>query len=289
MIEFVSTAPKKKSYGRFFLNDLFTEAPGDPDDPATGNVDSDDYEPASNTRVINVLPGERTRRLNFDYVPPTALNNDQVTAEPPIEAPPEPTEPTVSDASPDAGDGMPDPNGPVTDPEPIQDPNAATGDPTAPAPEDVGGVDGPEVDPAGSNLDFNDDGQPGDAAPDAVAGDPNAEHRGPGIEYDSTRRYNLFKDFVKLNLALDSYSERLDGILSDNSEKNKVIMMSQKHIKTIQELTKDYMLIRFDSSTYAQSLLFYELMKTTLQVVFDNLERANKKIADIEKTNKKSS
>lgn len=280
MLRFVDKKPSVGKYGKYFLAN---EAPGDPDDVSTINaIPADEYSPAANTRVINVTPGQRTRRLIFDdpddagQAAPPADTAAPAPATPP--APVDPNAPQVADSGP--GQGMPDPNGPdTTDPGNVGD--AGTVD--TPAPEEGG--NGPITDDGGDNLNFAD--TDGDGTPDAPPpDDPNAQ-KGYGIEVDSIRKYNLFKDLIVLDTTLNGFIEKLENALSDDASQNKAVMDAHKKLRETRDIVHDYMILRFESDTWGQALLFYKTMQMTVNVILNRLEKSRSLIEKDKETNEK--
>lgn len=292
MVIFKPVKKEAPKYGRFFLAH---EAPGDPQPTELENqvatTPSDQYEPAGNTRVINVVPGDRVRRLNFDADDPDAAQANaappeapQAVTDPAVTGdqsigmdvatpnPDSPLEPSVADANATNGAGQADPNGPVAD-------NSVVDPTTDVQPDATGAVDGPDIEDQGTNLNFSDDAEGGgEGAPPSDPNTDGEQSSGHGIDFDSTRRYNLFKDFMALYTTTDGYIDKLENILSDDADRNYAVILATKKLREVKSLTKDYMLLRFESSTYTQNLLFYELMKTITMTTIVSLKKTKDSI-----------
>lgn len=145
-------------------------------------------------------------------------------------------------------------------------------------------ADGPDV---GSAEDFTNgatqDGPPVDANGNVIA-DPNAQaaeaapvRNAPGVELDSTRKYNLYKEYMSLYNSCDNYISKLENILRDDNEENQIIRISTNNLREIKDIISDYMTIRFQLNTYVQSLLFYQKMVVAVQLVFNLLKSINLK------------
>ena len=99
-------------------------------------------------------------------------------------------------------------------------------------------------------------------------GNQNDNQKGPGLEYDSTRKYNLFKEYMSLYNAIDNYISKLEDSISDDPITNQGIKLAVSKLREIKDLTYDYMMIKFEICTYVQSLLFYQNLVVSVQLVF---------------------
>lgn len=137
-------------------------------------------------------------------------------------------------------------------------------------PEDV--PDEPITD---DTTDFT-DGADGTPDPETPEGGDQGSPQGPGLEYDSTRKYHLFKDFISLSNAIDNYIDKLENKLNDDTYNNKIIRDVVKKLKEIKELCVEYMMMKFEISSYIQSLLFFQNLVAMIKVSFNLLERLKK-------------
>ena len=184
-----------------------------------------------------------------------------------------------------AGGGQPvgaEGNEPIPDETGGQPVGADTGEQPVgaePAPEGETG-EGPDVGAEGNEEDFaagSEDTSGEETGTTDTGGEtPPAEKKGPGIEYDSTRKYNLFQNFMSLLNAIDNYIERLEGFMNDDYEMNQVLKTVIDKLREIRELTYDYLMMKFELSTYIQSLLFYQNQVIMVQLTFSLLERGQK-------------
>lgn len=277
----LDTPTKKRDllYGDYFLA---SEADDDPEDGAT------EYTPKANTKVIKLRPSAGNRKDFSQFI-----TDDE------SQAPEEIPDVTPQDASTDpAGQEAPQddaPQDPNTEPVvsgddvsnvPEDDPNSPdvdageeiTGDDTAPADAtdadvDAGGEnpeDGPDVD-GGEEIGVDEPVDAGDAGAEAQP-----EKKGPGIEYDSTRKYNLFKEYAALAASITNYITKLEENMSDNPTQNQSIKIASDRLHEIYDLCTDYMLINFEVSSYTKSILFYQMLKVAIQQVFKLLSKGNK-------------
>jgi hypothetical protein len=147
---------------------------------------------------------------------------------------------------------------------------------TPPAP-DAGG-DAEATPPSGGDTDFNADANMGgdDAnAGDNAGGDQNGDgnNEGPGVDYESMRKYNLFKEYINLMTALDIYVERLKLFVLDDVDQNVVVNTCVDKLLEIKKLCSDYLLMKYELATYIQSLIFYQKLVVSIQLVFGLLEK----------------
>ena len=261
----LKTYPNKNLYGKYFLA---TEAPDDE------VVTEDQPKPRRNVKVISVKPSNRGKDFTQieDPLPQSDDENPTVNPENSTDTSSEPdinneeqvqpdTEPSeVSDTNNDQDDVE---DGPIdtdnTDfTADIDSNNSDTGE------------DAPDVNSDNTDFTNNAEGQP---APDNTTSNtsdnkPNA----PGVELDSTRKYNLYKEYMSLYNACDNYISKLENILKNDFEENQIIRISVNNLREVKDILFDYMTIRFSLNTYVQSLLFYQKMVVAVQLVFNLLK-----------------
>jgi hypothetical protein len=280
MIREIVIKPENR-YGRFFLS---TEAPGDDEPPKK-----------SNTKVIEVRPNNRKR---YDFSSNAADPEDieasaeEVPTEEPTETPQEDNAITDTGedftANADETNPMDDTPADATAPV-VNDPeNPGTGteadvdtgdDFTADAGEDETTLD--TDDTGEGDIDTGDDFT-ADAGTDAPTdgGDAGAtpaadgQKKGPGIEYDSTRKYSLFLNYESLINACNNYVSKLENNIGDNMNVNKVIKTGAEKLREVKELAYDYITMKFEASSYIQSLLFYQNLIIIVQGIFDMLKKS---------------
>ena len=175
--------------------------------------------------------------------------------------------------------------------EPTQEPEPTPEEGTAPPAEgevptegDAGGGEvidtttGPE-DPetsgdigGGADLDLvPDDGtDPNQMDP----GNPNDEQTAgeETITKDDVRKYELFKRFINLLKSIEYFIEKLENGVSDNENFEIVIKQAHKKFKSLESLTKDYMLLKFQTDSFLQNSFFYEKIKASTLLIFNFLE-----------------
>jgi hypothetical protein len=226
---------------------------GGGDGPAPIEAPSEDDGPAPiETPDQGPTPIEAPSDVQVD----TPSNNEEPAAIPPPE---------------DGGDDGP---APIASPDNNGDPNNQqpdNGDGPAPiaSPDNNG-------DPNNQQPDTNFNNQT-----DNQQNNPNNQNQNnpPGAEYDSTRKYLLFKEYMSLYNAIDNYIFKLEDSINDDLKANQIIKTAVNKLREIKELIYDYILIKFDNNTYVQSLLFYQNLIVSVQIVFrflGDIERQDK-------------
>ena len=256
------------SYGKYFLA---FEAPRknnpevtvEPEDDETDIVpETDDITPEEDDvtpEVDDVEPEMDDVTPETDDVQPATDDN--------ADTQPETSDDNADDVQPDTDFNNQDDNGDV---QPATDDNADTQPETS---DD--NADDVQPDTDFNNQDDNGDVQP--ATDDGSQSDGNQNSKGPGLEYDSTRKYNLFKEYMSLYNALDNYVSKLEDSISDNLPMNQVIKVAVNKLREIKDLTYDFMMIKFELSSYVQSLLFYQNLIVSVQLVFNLIKKAKEK------------
>ena len=273
---------RENRYGRYFLS---TEAEDEP-------------EIKSNTKVIEIKPNNRNR-IDFtdgaddseEYDNSNQDENLNDTEGDSDTSDDSNTEPTVTDGE------NPVETNQVNDDVDIsydtdytnngdsQMDNSNNGDDTQNTDDTELTTDADEEPVTDDNTDFTDDsenpvddqnaGTTDGAEPPADDGDPNAK-KGPGLEYDSTRKYSLFLNYEVLINALNNYITKLENNIGDDMNANKIIKTAVVKLREIKDLCYEYMIMKFEASTYIQSLLFYQNAIIMTQSVFDLLQKMNK-------------
>ena len=86
---------------------------------------------------------------------------------------------------------------------------------------------------------------------------------------------------MSLYNALDNYIFKLEDNIKDDIVSNQIIKTSVNKLREIKEITYDYIIIKFDNNTYIQSLLFYQNLVTSVQMVFKLLTNIEKKDEEV--------
>jgi len=285
--------PNKNIYGKYFLA---VEAPDDDETEVT----DEQPKPRRNVKVVSVKPSNRGKdftRVGIDPInaddtevgddgpdiDETDYSTDTSSTEIPAETTPQTDDSQTADADTTMGadenqDGTSDPattddESPDTGEDDTTDFTSDTDTTDTDTGGDETGEDGPDVD---DTEDFTDTGDT-DAASDSTPDDSSnaTQPAAPGVELDSARKYNLYKEYMSLYNACDNYISKLENILRNDYEENQIIRMSVNSLREIKDILSDYMTIRFQLNTYVQSLLFYQKMVVAVQLVFKMLKSIN--------------
>ena len=279
---------KPNLYGKYFLA---SEA----DDEETEEEVKPETATRRNVKVVTVKPNNRSKQFaDVDIgTEEETPEPDNTAAETDAPATDDNTDFTADDtadnATPETGDVGGDTEQPNTDDAPEtgdetdfsntgKDPNTQdntggeTGGGDADAPETGDETD--FADAAGDETGTEDDGTTDDGG-DAAAEQGNADEKAkPGVEYDSTRKYNLFKEYMSLYNACDNYISKLENVLKDDTIQNQIIRTSVNNLRDIKDIIYDYMTIKYPINSYIQSLLFYQKMKVSIQLIFSLLKNS---------------
>lgn len=285
----IKTYINRNLYGKYFLA---TEAPDDEE------VTEEQPKPKRNVKVISVKPSNRGKDFSQieeepveeptpEETPETTESTPETeetvpaedTSTEPTENVPEETEVPDAEEAPvedvsDTGDEDFTDGAEDTGEEVNTDDTGETGEET---PDDSGDEDFTAgVDDTGEEATPTEETPPTEnttASSDNTANNNNA----PGVDLDSMRRYNLFKEFMSLYNACDNYISKLENILRNDYEENQIIRISVNNLREIKDILSDYMTIRFRLNSYIQSLLFYQKMVVSVQLVFNMLKSINSK------------
>lgn len=232
--------------------DIAGENPTDSD--GTGDVD-ETIEIEIPSEDDDYLVDEELMDTDSDMDSTEDPNADPTTMDP--EADPSATDPAVTD--------------PSTDPNAEMDPNAGT-DPNATETIDV---PDPSADPNAQST---------DPTADPTATDPNADPAA-GVNADleafdknDMRKFQLFKRFIDLHDVSLHFVSVLDAIISDDAEYGSVIATITKKLKRVEEILKDYMILKFQSDSYLQNSFFFEKAKTTILLALEILKQGKKPV-----------
>lgn len=286
---------KPNLYGRYFLA---SEA----DDEETEEEVKPETATRRNVKVVTVKPNNRSKQfadvdIGEEETAPETTTDDTGADEPVTDDntdysadDTENTPDTTTDATPETGDAGGDNQETGADDAPEtgdetdfsdtgDDPN--TTDDTSDAGDNTNADDAPETgddtdftDAAGDETGVDDDGTTDAGGEDAANQGTSDEKEKPGVEYDSTRKYNLFKEYMSLYNACDNYISKLENILKDDTVQNQIIRTSVNNLRDIKDIIYDYMTIKYPINSYIQSLLFYQKIKVSIQLIFSLLKNS---------------
>lgn len=230
-----------------------------PDDIGEDLIDGDDELPDFD------IPED----INFDDLDLDDENVEQQdTTEKPVEAGSEtPAEEIPTEDSPDTEPEVQTTGEPVEDvPEGNEVIDATGGEEV---PEDIGA----EVDIAPA------DGTDLAATGDGMTQDPNATGTDDtSITKDDMRKYELFKRFMNLLNTIQYFIDKLETGVSDNVKFEFAANKALSKFKSLEDLMKDYMLLKFQNDSFLQNSFFYEKIKASSLLLLElmNLNKITK-------------
>ncbi len=229
------------------VNDVATEPETTPEEP-----EPVEGEP---TEVIDATAGEAVpEQTETQPTEPTPAEGEV-----PVEGEIQPEQPS-EEVPPAEGEVAPEEGGEVVD--------ATTGEDGANI-EDTGDL-GADV-----SLDTPADDGTIDSNADPTATDPNA---GQSVTKDDVRKHEMYKRFLDLYNAIVYFIERLESGVSDSERFELASTKVLSKFKRIENLTRDYMLLKFQTDSFLQNSFFYEKIKAICLLNFKSLElNKNKK------------
>lgn len=122
---------------------------------------------------------------------------------------------------------------------------------------------------------------PTDYSGDSESGDVSDENQGaenppPEEPVDNPvehlRKYNLYKELGNIFSVVKNMISRLENTSKDTIEGNLVINSVLDKLRTIEELIYQYLVIKFRTNTYIQSLYFYETIVASVNMTLKLME-----------------
>ena len=140
--------------------------------------------------------------------------------------------------------------------------------------EDTGdeGADEPVIDDTNYTDDTGDstenDNSGDDANTDGGSGDDgtNNNNNSSANKDEQMRKYVLYRKFMQLDKLLEHYSDVLNNSMSDEININKKYKRIANNLKKLNELLSEYMIIKFQTASYIQSMLFYQRVITSIDI-----------------------
>lgn len=135
------------------------------------------------------------------------------------------------------------------------------GDDTGDAEGDDGGGDDIAVDDSGDTgaddaTDGADDGE-GDAGGN------------PDDKKEAILKQNLYRKYMRLLDALDGYIEKIGNRVSQSDDINRLFNQVCEKLKILKDFVHDYMVIRYLTNSYTQSVLFYQRAVAATNIILD--------------------
>lgn len=131
------------------------------------------------------------------------------------------------------------------------------------------GTDEPVTDDTDYTDDDAGDSNSGDDAnTDDGSGDDgtNNNNNSSANKDEQMRKYVLYRKFMQLDKLLEHYSDVLNNSMSDEININKKYKRIANNLKKLNELLSEYMIIKFQTASYIQSMLFYQRVITSIDI-----------------------
>lgn len=137
---------------------------------------------------------------------------------------------------------------------------------------DATGGEDPEIgDDLGAEVDIAPaDGTDPNTMP--VEATPTDQTSNESITKDDMRKYELFKRFMNLYNSIQYFIEKLENGVTDNNKFEFASNKALKKFKSIEELTKDYMILKFQNDSFLQNSFFYEKIKASSLLLLELLK-----------------
>ncbi len=111
------------------------------------------------------------------------------------------------------------------------------------------------------------------------AQDPNAV---PEQQFtkDDIRKHELYKRFMQLYKTIQYFIDKLENGVSDDERFEYVAKVSLEKFKSLEDLTRDYMLLKYQTDSYLQNSFFFEKIKASCLLIFELISSNKNKNAD---------
>lgn len=207
------------------------------------------------------------------------VGNDADTSDEPVSDDTDFTDDSGDGENIDAGDPAGDDA--ATD-EPVSDDTDFTDD----MGNDSGDTEGDE--PVTDDTDFSDDSAGDASGEEDSSTDDGTDDSGDGEKPsdEQIRKYSLYKKFTRLNETLDTICDSLSSMMSDNSEINQKYKTVAQKLKDLNQLLSEYMILKFASASYIQSMLFYQRSLAIVDINLNILKDLKKEITKTKNMNK---
>ena len=142
--------------------------------------------------------------------------------------------------------------------------------------------------PVTDDTDFSDDSAGNDSGEEDSSTDDGTDDSGDGEKPsdEQIRKYSLYKKFTRLNETLDMICDSLSSMMSDNSEINQKYKTVAQKLKELNQLLSEYMILKFASASYIQSMLFYQRSLAIVDINLNILKDLKKEITKTKNMNK---
>lgn len=208
------------------------------DDTVVGDADADEIADEEQTNPPNENAGEDTYNNNVETTDDEATTPPEETEEGQEDGEEENTVDTTNNPPTEEGDTY----------------NAEVG----------GGTEGNETEQTDQNQSTSNNQEEGD---NNTPGSP--------ADFESMQKYTLFQKLNDLYEKIDSYKERMDDMIINTDEDQRIIEFCKNRLERLRTMVYDYMIIAFRSRSYEESTLFYQRAITSVQLIFNVFSKIN--------------
>ena len=123
----------------------------------------------------------------------------------------------------------------------------------------------------GGGVAIDDGGDDAGGGNDATAGadDGEGDAANPDDKKEAILKQNLYRKYMRLLDALDGYIEKIGNRVSQSDEINRRFNQVCEKLKILKDFIHDYMVIRYLTNSYTQSVLFYQRAVAATNIILD--------------------
>lgn len=96
---------------------------------------------------------------------------------------------------------------------------------------------------------------------------------------EQLRKYMLYQKFLRLKKVLVQQSDTLDDLMSDDMETNLKYKKVSSNLKELSNMLSEFMILKFQTATYVQSMLFFQRVMTATDINVNTLKELQKNIS----------
>ena len=134
--------------------------------------------------------------------------------------------------------------------------------------DDTGDAEGD--DGGGDDIAVDDGGDTGeDDATDGADDGEGDEGGNPDDKKEAILKQNLYRKYMRLLDALDGYIEKIGNRVSQSDDINRLFNQVCEKLKILKDFVHDYMVIRYLTNSYTQSVLFYQRAVAATNIILD--------------------
>ena len=128
-----------------------------------------------------------------------------------------------------------------------------------------------EPDTGDDGTDYNDEGDVDDGEVDDTPDDNN----NADSDKERPKKYSLYLRYIKLYNMIDTFSDKIRGVVKDDASQNAVINKVVDNLHDLYDCMYEYMTIKFMDATYMETVIYFETVVNCVRLNFELL-RNNK-------------